>query len=484
MTTALDSTGSFLDPKDWADFRAQAHRLLDSCVDRIEHAREAPWKPVDGRALDAIALGSAEAGEGYGKLCDELIHGVMPFATGNTHPRFFGWVHGTGLAAGLLTEMAAAAMNSNCGGRDHGAVYVEREVIEWCRQAFGFPEQASGVLVTGTSQATVLALACARQWALGDRSRAEGIQGAPRLLAYAAQGVHNAATKALELLGLGGNALQLIACDAQGSIDIRLLQEKIDADRRAGHRPFCVIGTAGSVDLGAFDRLDELARVCASEQLWLHVDGAFGAWLRITEAPWNERVAGIERADSIAFDFHKWMFVPYDCGAVLIRDSARQRAAFAARPAYLAAQTSGLGGGEPWFCDLGTDLSRGFRALKVWGALKVHGRSAFASAITRCCELARRMAERVERSPSLSLAAPVRSCICCFSAAPRTLAGPQQDAFNQSIAQRLQLAGEAVFSTTTVGGRTVLRAAITNHRTTESDIDIAIDAVERACAGP
>ena len=334
-----------------------------------------PGHAVDRAALETIELGSASSADSYSQVTDKLIHAVMPFATGNTHPRFFGWVHGTGLATGLLTEMVAATMNSNCGGRDHGAVYVEREVVEWCRQTFAFPVEASGVLVTGTSQATVLALACARQRALGDRSRAQGIYDAPRLVAYAAEGVHNAVTKALELLGLGSDALQLIPCDVQGSISIDLLRAKIYSDRLAGRRPFCVIGTAGSVDLGSFDRLDEVAHVCASEELWFHVDGAFGAWLRITDAPWNERVIGIERADSIAFDFHKWMFVPYDCGAVLVRDSARHRAPFAARPAYLASQDAGLGGGEPWFCDLGTDLSRGFRALKVWGALKVHGRS-------------------------------------------------------------------------------------------------------------
>lgn len=479
MTNAALESSS-LDPEDWSDFRAQAHRLLDACVDRLEHSRRFPWRPVDRDALETIELRGAGSSDSYRHLIDTLIDSVMPFATGNTHPTFFGWVHGTGLAVGLLTEMVAATMNSNCGGRDHGAIYIERDVIGWCKDVFDFPSGASGVLVTGTSQATVLALACARQWALGDQSRVRGIYDASRLVAYAAEGVHNAITKALELLGLGSDALELVPLDAEGSIKVDLLRQKIHLDRAKGRHPFCVIGTAGSVDVGSFDRLDELAGVCRSEQLWFHVDGAFGAWLKIASPPWSASVVGIELADSVAFDFHKWMFVPYDCGAVLIRDSTRHRASFAARPAYLAPHGVGLGGGEPWFCDMGVDLSRGFRALKVWGALKVHGRESFASAVTRCCELAHRMGKSVERrSPTLLLAAPVRSCICCFSAAPQNLVDAEQDAFNKAVAARLQLTGEAVFSTTVIAGRTVLRAAIANHRTTESDVDMAIEAVVR-----
>ena len=483
MTTSQDSRHDFtpspLDPADWPAFRAEAHRLLDACIDRLATAREHPWQPLDETGRAALALGDADAGIGTGTLVEQLVHDVLPFASGNTHPRFFGWVHGTGLASGLLSEMVAATMNSNCGGRDHGAIYVEREVIDWCRRCFGFPENASGLLVSGTSQATVVAFAAARTRALGAASRRDGIQDLPKLTAYAVKGVHNATLKALELLGLGASALRTIPADADGRMDMDQLAEAVAADRAAGRQPFCVVGTAGSVDLGLFDDIDALADFCARENLWLHVDGAFGAWAKLADAPWRDLARGIERADSLAFDFHKWMYVQYDCGAVLIRNEDIHRAAFAARPAYLAKQDQGLGGGEPWYCDYGVDLSRGFRALKVWSALRAYGRDALGQAITRNCELAARMGEIVERTPGLRLAQAVRLNVCCFSAAPENRDDAAQDALNTKITHELQLSGDVVFSTTKIGGRTVIRAAITNHRTCAADIDHAVTAVVR-----
>lgn len=479
-TTSPRFTPSPLDPADWDDFRQQAHRLLDSCIDQLSDARNRPWQPLADGDKAALRLGDAVDGVGNATLVDELTEKVLPFHTGNTHPRFFGWVHGTGLASGLLSEMVAATMNSNCGGRDHGAAYVEREVIDWCLRCFGFPAGGSGVLVSGTSQATVVALACARLKALGPGSRRDGIQGTPRLAAYAVKGVHNATVKALELLGIGSSALRSIAAGADGSMDLELLAQAVAKDRAAGVVPFCVVATAGSVDLGWFDDIDRIADFCAREQLWLHVDGAFGAWARLADSPWSGLLRGIERADSLAFDFHKWMYVQYDCGVVLIRDESIHRQAFAARPAYLAKQDQGLGGGEPWYCDYGMDLSRGFRALKVWSALRAYGSEALGQAITRNCRLAARMGERVAAQPGLRLAAPIRLNVCCFSAAPAHWEAAAQDALNESITHQLQLSGDVVFSTTKIGGRTVIRAAIANHRTCDADIDYSIAAVVSA----
>ena len=475
----MASDDSLLDPGDWDDFRSQAHRLLDVCIDHLAHVREHPWQPV-GEARHRLALGEAAAGQGIDQLVDELISDVLPYATGNIHPKWFGWVHGTGLASGLLAEIVAATMNSNCGGRDHGAVYVEREVIDWCRRSFGFPKRSSGVLVTGTSQATVIALAAARTHVLGEKSRMQGLHGMPALTVYAAEGVHSAVSKALELLGLGTDSLRRVPCGSDGGMQLERLALTVAEDRRQGRQPFCVVGTAGSVDTGAFDDLDGLADFCAENSLWFHVDGAFGAWARIARPPWNQFAKGIERADSLAFDFHKWMYVQYDSGAVLIRDEAAHRAAFAARPAYLAGQSEGAGGGEPWYCDYGIDLSRGFRALKIWAALRVHGSRAFGRAISRNCELATLMASCVEDDQNLRLVGPVRLNICCFDAAPPEWDGERKDLLNTAVAQQLQLRGEAVFSTTRINGRTVLRAAIVNHRTSEADVEESISCAAEA----
>lgn len=473
----MSSNDDSLDPEDWNAFRVQAHRLLDVCIDRLERAREHPWEPVPNEVRIALALGEAREGLGVDAVATQMVEHILPYATGNTHPRWFGWVHGTGLASGILSEMVAATMNSNCGGRDHGAVYVEREVIAWCKRCFGFPDGASGVLVAGTSQATVIALAAARQKALGHNSRREGVGHAAPLTAYAVAGVHNAIVKAMELLGLGSDALRKVPVDSNtGGMDIAALRNLIAADRAEGKHPFCVIGTGGSVDTGAFDDLPALADLCAQEKLWLHIDGAFGAWTRLAANPWNGLSQGIERAASLATDFHKWMYVQYDCGLVLIRDEQDHRAAFAARPAYLAAQSQGVGGGEPWFCDYGTDLSRGFRALKVWTALKCYGSDALGQAITRNCELAKLMGHLVTEAEDLRLVVPVQSNLCCFSVIDDDCAS----GWNEAIAQELQMRGEAVFSTTKIQGITVLRAAITNHRTRLEDIHFAIEAVRSA----
>jgi aromatic-L-amino-acid decarboxylase len=471
---------STLDPSDWPAFRRDLHALVDACVDHLEHVGERPWRPLDERARARLALGDAHAGAGVSATANELVTSVLPYHAGNTHPRFFGWVQGTGTMAGLMAEIVAATMNSNCGGRDHGAIEVERQVIRWCVDCFGLPAAASGVLTTGTSQATVIGLAAARLHALGADSRRQGIRGGPPLTLYAAEGVHNATVKAAELLGLGSQALRHIPVDpVRGSMDVERLAEVVARDRDAGLRPMCVVGTAGSVDRGSFDRLDHLADFCAAEGIWLHVDGAFGAWARLADEPWRELVRGIDRADSLALDFHKWMFVQYDCGLILLRDEARHRAAFAARPAYLAAQDAGLGGGEPWFCDYGVDLSRGFRALKVWSTLRAYGSAQLGAAITRNCRLAAEMARQVASTPELTLLARVDANVCCFSVIAD---GHDVDALNTRIVQRLQQDGSAVFSTTRIAGRTAIRAAITNHRTTPEDVRLAIAAVVLARA--
>jgi aromatic-L-amino-acid decarboxylase len=441
-----------------------------------------PWQPVPQQVRDSYVLPDTGVGTDTAALVRALTETILPYATGNTHPRFFGWVHGSGMAEGLLSEMVAATMNSNCGGRDHGMVYVERAVVDWARRQMGFPDTASGILVTGTSQATVVALSTARLRVLGPETRQTG-QRERRLTAYAGAGVHGATSKAIELLGIGSANLRLLP-ETENGLDIDALRALIARDRAKGAIPFALIGTAGSVDFGTYDDLNALADVAEKEQIWLHVDGAFGAWTRLASAPWRALSDGIERADSIACDFHKWMYVPYDCGLILIRNETEHRAAFAARPSYLASLKEGLAGGEPWFCDYGTDLSRGSRALKVWTAIRAHGAQKLGAAITSNCRLAAEMGTLIDATPGLSIAAPVVSNIVVFTADDALSAEAQSD-LNKKLSQSLQLSGEVVFSTTladtpSVGDVTCLRAAITNHRTSSVDIVKAIEAVAGA----
>jgi glutamate/tyrosine decarboxylase-like PLP-dependent enzyme len=463
-----------LDPKDWQKFRAEAHHLLDHCIDLMAQADARPWQHAPDELEAAYAIGQTEALQT--DPMTRLREDVLPFHGGNTHPKYWGWVQGSGMATDLTASMVTAVMNSNCGGRNHGANHMERAVIDWTRQKMGFPETAFGVFVTGTSQATVQAFAAARVHILGQEVRQKG-QGVQKLTAYAADGVHNATKKALELMGIGSNSLRLVPLK-DGCMDVHALKALIAADRKEGATPFLIVGTAGSVDLGLYDDFHALADVAKRENVWLHVDGAFGAWTRIAAEPYRSLSDGIERADSIALDFHKWMYVGYDCGLVLIADEAAHRAAFAARPAYLEGAERGLAGGDPWFCDYGIDLSRGNRGLKVWCALEMYGEEALAAAITDNCRLAALMADEVEKQPRMALGAAVVSNVCVFTAR-KDLPAAEQTRLNTAIAQDLQESGEAVFSTTRMGDRVLLRAALTNHRTRDEDITAAMAAVAR-----
>jgi aromatic-L-amino-acid decarboxylase len=393
-----------------------------------------------------------------------------------------GWVQGGGTVVGMLAEMLAAGLNANVGGRDHMAIAVEQQLASWTREMFGFPDGATGLFVTGASQANFLAALVARCRALGRDARrtglgAEGLQ----LRAYASTAVHGCVRRALDMMGLGENALRTIAVDEGHRINLTALSEAIAEDRRNGWTPFLVVGTAGTVDTGAIDDLTSLAAVARSQDMHFHVDGALGA-LGVLSPAVAPRLSGIELADSIAFDWHKWGQVPYDAGYLLVRDGALHSRSFAADAAYLQRSPRGLAGGGWWPCDYGPDLSRGFRALKTWFTLKAYGAARIGETIAETCRLARRLGELVAAEPELELMAPIALNIVCFR-----FRDAAADALNAEIVMRLHEAGRVAPSLTRLDGRTAIRAAIVNHRTDERDIAALVrSALEtgRECRGP
>lgn len=474
--------GDSLDPSAWDAFRALFHEATDEVVDYLSTIRERPaWRPVPDEVKAALREPLPRHGEPLESTFARFRELIFPYATGNLHPRFFGWVHGGGTPAGALAELLAAAMNANVGGREHAAVYVERTVVGWFTELFDFPSDGGGVLTTGTSMGNFLAVCAARDAALGAHARERGIAGTP-LTAYAARGAHSSIAKAVRLAGLGTDALRLVEVDERLAIDPSALRARIAADRAAGALPFLVVATAGSVDTGAFDPLNMLADLCAQEGLWLHVDGAFGA-LAIASPRHAHLVEGIERADSLAFDAHKWLQAPYAVGCVLFRDERAHRAAFAESPAYLAPAERGTAAGAPWYAEYGLELSRDFRALKLWMTLRHFGLQRFGETIARCCDLAAALAARVESAPDLELLAPVALNVVCFRVHP---AGLDDEAalerLNDAIAIAVQESGAAVPSTTRIEGRRALRVCIVNHRTVEADLDVTLDAICAAAA--
>lgn len=472
------SDGS-LDPEDWEALKRSFHAALDQAIDRLRDIGDAPvWRPTPDEVKARLAATLPHQGEPLDRVIDSFVADILPYGTGNTHPRFFGWVHGAGNVAGALGEALAALMNCNVGGRDHVAVYVERQIIAWCKEIFAYPEASSGLLTTGTSMGTVVALAAARDAKAGADVQKLGMAAAPRpLVAYASSQAHSAVAKAFDLLGFGRDALRAVPVDADFRLSLPALAEMIEADRARGLEPMAVVASVGTVNTGAIDDLAGIAALCRSEKLWLHADAAFGG-LAVLIPDFAPALAAIAEADSIAFDFHKWLQVPYDCGAVLVKDAAAHRAAFTDRRDYLASAKRGLAGGEPWFCDFGPELSRGFRALKVWFTLRTYGIDRLARVIERNCRQARRLGRRVAARRELELLAPVSLNIACFRFAA-SLDAASLDRLNEAIVAELQLRGIAAPSTTRIGGRTAIRVNLTNHRTSDADLDLLVDAVCR-----
>jgi len=464
---------SSLDPADWPELRRLGHRMLDDMLDYVEHIRTRPvWQPMDPAVRAGLHGDLPVHAAGLSEVHADFLRYVMPYATGNVHPGFMGWVHGGGTVVGMLADMLAGGLNANCGGRDHAPIEVERQITDWLRSLFGFPEESTGLFVTGTSMANFIALLVARRSALGADTRRSGIGSAgASLAAYASTAAHACIARAMDYSGLGSNALRLIPVDRDQRIDLDALRRAIAIDRRSGLAPFMLIGNAGTVDIGAIDDLDSLSRIAASERLWLHVDGAFGA-LGVMCPEIAPRLAGIERADSLALDFHKWAQVPYDAGFVLVRDGAVHRDTFAAPADYLRRETRGLAAGDFWPNDFGPDLSRGFRALKTWFTLRVYGTQALGDSMARNCRVARHLEARVAAEPRLELLAPVPLNIVCFR-----YRGKEADALNSAIVADLQESGIAAPSTTRIGGQLAIRAAIFNHRTQERDVDGLVDAI-------
>jgi glutamate/tyrosine decarboxylase-like PLP-dependent enzyme len=475
-----DPNSVSLDPDDWDALRLVAHRTLDQAIDFLAEARDRPvWRPVPDAVKDALSTPPPAQGRGADAAVSDIVRLVLPYTTGNLHPGFCGWVHGGGTAGSLLAEMLAVAMNANLGGRDHAPIYVERQVVDWFKAIFGFPAEASGLLTSGTSMATVIALAVARNAKSELDVRRRGLApGARQLTCYASSEVHGSAIKALELLGIGADAMRPVPVDEAYRISVPALRATIEADRAAGFQPFAVIGTAGTVNTGAIDDLAALASVCREQDLWFHVDGAFGALVMLAPEL-RARIAGIEQADSLAFDFHKWLQVPYDAGCLLVRNEAHHLAAFGGRQSYLAGAERGLAAGNPWYCEFGPELSRGFKALKVWMTVQEHGLETLGAIVSKHCRIAAAAAERISRTPDLELMAPQSLNIVCFRYTVPGMPPERLDALNQRIVEALHLDGVAAPSTARIDGRLAIRACFCNHRTEGADADHLLDSVLR-----
>lgn len=473
-----------LDPEDWQSMRALGHRMVDDIMDYIETIRDRPvWVHAPPQVKSHFEGPPPSDPEQPGDVYEEYLKFILPYQLGNTHPRYWGWITGCGTVMGTFAEMLAAGTDAVSGAFSYMSNnYVEMQVLDWCKELLGYPPSASGLLTSGCSASNLIALAVARNTMAGFDLRSRGMVNAPQQMTlYCSEEAHSSVQKAVELLGFGNDSLRRVPVNESLQIDLSALKTAIGNDRKNGMLPICVVGVAGTTNTGAIDDLNGIAQICAEERCWFHIDGAFGAWAAIAPG-YKHLVAGMERADSLAFDLHKWMYLAYPVGCILIKNADHHRRAFSLTPTYLAHGEGdrGLTGIDvPWLSDYGFELSRGFHALKAWMTLKEHGTARYGSLIQQNIDQAHYLARLVEEAPELELALPVSLNVVNFRYIRPDLHDDGLNVLNKRIETELQEQGIAVASIISIKGRKYLHVAITNHRSRQADFDLLIQEVIR-----
>jgi glutamate/tyrosine decarboxylase-like PLP-dependent enzyme len=463
-----------LDPADWQEFSRIAHAVVDEGIDYVRGVRDRPvWRDMPDEVRSFFAAPAPRQPSSLADVCRDVSERLMPYPMGNIHPRFWMWYMGASNLTGALADFLAAVNGSNLAGGNHAAALMDRQVVDWLKELLGYPKGASGTLTSGGSVANLIALTVARNVTAGIDLREEGVGALPQPLRfYGSDQIHSCHQKAVEVLGLGNRSLRRIPTKPDCRLDLEALRQAVEEDHADGWAPTCVIANAGTVNTGAVDDLKAVARLCREQGLWMHVDGCIGA-LGALSPRCRELVAGLEEADSIALDPHKWLHAPFEVGCVLVRDPDAHLRTFTLTPEYLENAPSGIASSN-WLYDYGLQTSRGFRALKVWMSLKEHGADKFGRLIDQNIDQARYLAARIAEEPDLELVAPVTIDIVCFRYRPRGVGVDALKSLNIKIMLQLQEDGIAAISDTTVHGEHCLRVAIANHRTRKADIDLAV----------
>jgi aromatic-L-amino-acid/L-tryptophan decarboxylase len=459
-------------------FRDAAHALVDDVADYLAAVPSRPvWQPMPEELRSGLLdMPLPEEPAALEELVAATSRDVLPYAMGNGHPAFFGWVNPPPSLAGVMTSLAAAAMNPSVVSGDHADVHLERAVVRWLAELVGFPhEPGGGLLASGGSTATLVCLAGARSRALaaaGHDLRAEGLAGAPRLTAYVPAEAHSCIRRAWELLGLGSGSIREVPLES-GALDEPALRASIASDRERGALPALLVGSAGTVNTGAIDPLGQLAEVAAAEGLWFHVDGAYGAF-GVLDPAIAERYRGMERADSLVLDPHKWLGVPVDAGCALFRQGDHVRDAFSLIPPYLRQDTDSDVG---TFAEYGPEQTRPFRALKTWATIAARGRAGIRAQVVRANSLARELAAMVEAEPELEPAARPETSIVAFRARPDGCPPVRVEEVNRALPEAIQARGRTFVTGTVFGGQETLRACILHPETAQEHLRILVEEV-------
>ena len=479
QTSEWVNTAESLDPENWENLRSLGHRMVDDMMDYLQNVRERPaWKKPSSYAIKSMQHPLPEWPSDPDAVYEDFLTQVLPFNTNNIHPRFWSWVEGGGSAFGMMADMLASGMNANLAIGNHIPMYVERQVLDWAKEIFGFPSSASGLLTSGASMANLTALVVARNVS-NKQIRKHGLQSnsAP-LTIYGSTETHSCIVKAAEVIGIGSDQFRRVPVDGKYRIRTDQLKMMIEDDRKNGFRPFALIGNAGTVNTGAIDDLTELATIARIEKIWFHVDGAFGAVPRILPE-YFEQLKSIDMADSLSFDFHKWFYMNYEVGCVLIRDAAAHRQAFSSQVNYLLQHERGLSAGPESFSNYGIELSRGFKALKVWMLLKENGIRKYSRLVRQNISQARYLGGLIRTQSSLELLAEPSLNIVCYRFNNGISNDDEMNILNKEILMRLHEEGIATPSYTVLHGHYAIRVAITNHRSQLEDFDALVKATVR-----
>jgi aromatic-L-amino-acid decarboxylase len=471
------------------ELRELSSRVNELVLEYFSEVSDLPVFPETfaGDTLEQVGATLPVEGEPIEDLVNDC-RTIIKRSRHNGHPRFFGYVASPATPAGAFADLIASALNSNVTSWRSGpsATEVERTVVRWLGSLIGYDEDARGLLTSGGSMANMTALLIAQRVKTGREAGRRGLwQSEAPMTLYASEQVHMSIPKAADMLGFGRDQVRLIECDDQFRLNVKHLRERINADIEAGAKPFCIVGSAGTTNTGAVDPLSEIADVAKEFGLWFHVDGAYGAPAALDESK-QVLFVGLERADSISLDPHKWLYVPLDCGCLLFRDETKARVAFGDEDADYIKVLEQDADESFAFWNYGPELSRRFRALKIWLTLRYYGARRIAAAITEDNVLARYLAELVEQAEDFELLAKPQLSICCFRYLPRGVTSQEKEAelnrLNEKIMYAVQRGGRAYLSSATIHGKFALRACITNFRTTRADIEQTLEIIRDAAA--
>jgi glutamate/tyrosine decarboxylase-like PLP-dependent enzyme len=486
--TSLDGERTSLDGE-LAAFREDLRQASDAVMrlhEGLDRARVTPGK--SRREIGALFEEPLpEEPQAIAGILREVEEKIFANSTLYASPRFFGYINGSGNQAAVLAELLAAAVNQIC-AKWHfspAASEVERRVVRWIAQFIGYAPDAGGCLVTGGSAGNLAALAVARKQKAPFDADASGLRGGPPLTVYVSREAHASIEKAMVLLGMGRAQLRQVGVCDDFTMDLDALKQQVSADRKDGCRPICIVGNAGSINTGAVDPLAALADFCDTHGLWFHVDASYGGPAAKTHAA-GALFRGLERADSVVVNPHKWLYVPVEASCILVRHEGALRDTFRMVADYLRPHDDALGDDRIDFKDYGQQLSRSFRALKVWMTFKAYGARRLRAAIENNISVMRCLADRIDASADFVRVAPVPLSVVCFryrtSDVTRHRDEEYLDALNDELLDALERDGRVFLSGTRIRGRAALRACSVNHRLQHRDVDFLLDVIRDVAA--